>query len=255
VPSEELSQALTQVEWANQEVQDLNAAIGQYAATKPYALVVELNAKTGLYDTLVRSTGPIAPGVLKCTTQAVAHLWSALDYLAAALAKKNRHDPRGAFFPVAENRHRFIDAEYQRKRKRYFGETAAKMLDRLEPYRGGKGAFLYSLRELNKPSKHERFMTVGDLASGVHIKHLKVESFGPFTIPNPSAWGSLEEGIVLFSGVKDQYVEHEIEVPVSVAFRETGLFKNQPVVPVLVQLVDGVKRVLETFDAAVFLEE
>jgi len=252
MPSDELRDASTKLEWAQKDIDDVNAAIIAFATANPYRIVKEVDPQTGEEATIARGYGPIATGIARAVTHAVESIWSPLDYLASALAKRQSVTDR-VYFPTDETRHEFITAKKQRDRERRFGKVAAALFNRIEPYGGGKGAFLHALRNLNNPNKHHGLMAIGTAMSGMHIRSIKVTSAGPFRVPTPDPNQSLEDGITLFIGVPEQEIEHNIGVAVNVAFRDIGIFKNEPVVPVLVQLRDGVKRVLETFDAAIFL--
>ena len=175
----DLSSARAKLNWANAQIDILDAEIRAFIECNPYSvrekpkphlqLQREPNAaqrdlfdKGRFYEILL--TEKIPKGIDTSTGMIIQALRDSLDHLAHALAEKNGAvEPKDVYFPITETKDGFPDPRTQRKIAR-LSEDDRTAIEALKPYQGGND-LLYAIHWLNNKSKHRKLIAI---AAGVH---------------------------------------------------------------------------------------
>jgi hypothetical protein len=208
------------------------------------------------------------PSLSLAAGDVIHNLRAALDHLVQHLYLTNNPgataDPDISFF-VGKRR---TGAEWEtefRKKAAGLDARALQELLALEAYRGGKGHRLWALNELNNIDKH-RLLLVIDLHPprfnvGACLTEMLQQNFrehwerlgaGPWPFPpfpdvfvNPAKSRPLQVGDVIEVGAPDEEVRQELRFAPVVAFSEPGICEGQPILEVLVDIMQHVEQAIE----------
>lgn len=193
------------------------------------------------------------------------NLRCSLDHLAHYLVTIEQHSPgpfRNVYFPIASSADKY-ETEKGGKIGRA-GDVAIKIIDRIEPYRGGHGHDLWVLNKLNIADKHHLILAAG-LSNPYHSmsrskrNHMMKDFLGITESPLGDAELSvafqtqpafshfpLKRGDILAVIPNDEVDEH-MQFTFNIAFYKTEVLEREPVVAKLRILANSVRSVMRTF--------
>jgi hypothetical protein len=236
----DLSSARAKLNWANSQINILDAEIRGFIDRKPYriwekpkpklqrepnAAQRDLFEKGRFFKIILTEDIPIefkvAAGMI------IQAIRDSLDHLTHALAKKNGAvKTTDVGFVIAPSESEFLGTGAQRKLRR-LSETDRQIITALKPYKGGND-LLYSLHWLNNKSKHRELMAIATGADEFgfgggpdHIRRMLI-------LP-PGNTFSPDEQIICIDA--DQNMQFNLTS--TVAFREIGHAQGQPVIETL----------------------
>lgn len=264
-PEERRGSANRKIEWAHHHIRHLNTEIRSFldAEPSPYGVCPERNPQTGQLVYYVTSLPGIPLEVSLIAGDACHGLRSALDHLAYQLWRSVANDTSGGGrhvnFPV------FSSAEkYKTQRKtvvQMIGEDATKLIDALEPYKGGKGEPLWRLSELDNADKHRVLLTGGLYyksfspvptiqalmrAQGAPSDLVQALSRIPNLLPRDRLF-PLKVGDVLYVGPPEMEANPKMNFRFDIALNEAGIAEGQPIVEFLQQMAQFVGLVVDCF--------
>lgn len=189
----DLLDAQASVDWAKAQIPALEKRLKAWERTDPYAAIVEHDPDTGENLIVIRRTRPADLSFNVETGVVINAIRSALDLLAAALARRNGVIPdRNTHFPIFRTVDGFNDVRRgieSAKCKKWLREADRLTIKALRPY-GGGDEFLYPFDHLDSMRKHERLVTIIPIIRSFAI----------------SAWGKPPGGRLVWEGDHDKAV-------------------------------------------------
>lgn len=235
--------ARAKLDWAERQINVLDAEIRAFLKEQPYAITVDSETEPGIRYYIMDQTGPI-PDIISAGIGAViAPQRDCLDLLATALAKQaNAKRPRDVYFPICKSEAAFRD-EVAGKKIRELSLIDRAVIESLKPYQGGND-LLYALHALNIKSKHHDLLTVFG-APGQFMFGAKEGQAGGY-VRRIAVWAHDNSpypghACMMF----DADPEVELKVTVDVAFSETGPAHGKPVVETLREFSSLIKSILD----------
>ena len=169
---------------------------------------------------------------------------SALDLLAAALAKRNgvppNHDTR---FPTFRSMQDFLDPLEGMEGKKWLPRAEIAIIKSLKPYEGGNN-LLWRLHQLDILRKHKRLISVVIKPFILNVIAFGATDHGPIV----SAIRRLENETILVE-LPAAAPEPQIQTTLTIAFNELALgISGEPAVPLLRQFGEEVAGIIALFD-------
>jgi hypothetical protein len=264
---------------AYHHIEELEARIKTFLDSEPYKVGIkphpELSNATYHY---LASAKPVVRGIPVIAGEVLQQTRSALDHLAWHLveigcAKQgivlSRTEQKQIGFPIIDTD---SPTEYEASRKRKIkGVTQAAIdaIDATKPYKGGND-LLWKLHQLNNIDKHRLLIAVGSAVAnfsaprflrrgltdyledrGVDVPSI-IDLSEPlnFKLIPDAAYRKcpLNEGDELVFGFSDVLDENEeMRFTFEIVFNETGVVECEPILPLLVQMVDYVNNLILGF--------
>jgi hypothetical protein len=241
-----LSAARAKLDWADRQINVLDAEIRGFLEEKPYAISIDSETEPGIRYYIMDQTGPI-PDIISAGIGAViAPQRESLDLLATALAKNNgATKPNDVYFPVCKSETIFREA-ITSKKIRELSSLDRAIIENLKPYQGGND-LLYALHSLNTKSKHHDLLTIfAAVKSSAFIPKNGGGCVRRFTAWEPDSVPSPYPGKVCVRFDADPGVE--FDVTADVAFREVGPAHSQPVIETLREFSRLTNSIISLFD-------
>jgi hypothetical protein len=245
------------IERADEHIDNLDCAILRFRRKNPYTVIREDEPDSG--DAIYRARVTATPPVYWATFagDAAHNLRSALDLLIWQLVLANSGTPgKHTMFPIAENA-----SDYKPGGGRYVSgicDDAKEVLDALKPYKGGNDA-LWRLHRLDANDKHQLLAVIAaayesfvvDFTEVLSIMDERWAEFGPWPMemePRERHFPLIDGDVLLRveSGAEsepDTYPKFVLEIALS----DGEVVKGEPVIPVLRELSDYTKGVIEAF--------
>ena len=136
---------------------------------------------------------------------------------------------------------------------------ARRLVERLQPYNGGRGDAIFRLHELDIVDKHRLLVPVGGAHTNIKWELKMANRFdGGFlpaiTVPltPDQKHFPLKNGDVLFRFGPGPDHQNKFEFVFEVAFGEGQIFDGEALVPTLKQLIDFTERLIKVFARQVF---
>jgi hypothetical protein len=252
----DLSSARAKLNWANTQINILDAEIRAFIDRKPYSVREkpkpklqregniaqrELFEKGRFFEIIL--TEEIPDGIKASAGMTVQAIRDSLDHLAHALAKKNGSTKTtDVYFVIADSEAEFLGSRAQRKLRRISGPDR-QIIAALKPYKGGND-LLYALHWLNNKSKHREMIAV---ATGVDPSKTKMRG-GPgqvrkmLFLPRGNTFCP-DEPIICIDADKDI----EFSLTATVAFREIVQTPGQSVVGTLHEFSRLANSIIDLF--------
>ncbi len=240
----ELTGARLKIERAKKHISDFDKERLAFLATDPYVTIAKFDSESNVTQSIMGPL-PILPDSLATIAgDAAQNLRTALDYIAAELARNNGGDPTKVYFPIAESADKY-KAELNGKTKGVSSE-AIKVFDRIEPYDGGNGRLLWALHTLNNADKHRLLVSVGsNIARTVQL------TMGPSPVPRTFSAlmlaPGLEEGYILGEVEGNTEPNNYIKFSFDIAFGEPEILEGEYVVPTLTYMAGMVESIVNYF--------
>lgn len=173
---------------------------------------------------------------------------SALDHVACCLASQNgARNTNGVSFPFSRIGKDHLQEVAKNKIKKLSKDAQEAVLD-LQPYRGGNHP-LWILHELDLIDKHRALLMCGVVTSRFHGEF---SSDYPIKMSLPPIYGSLKEGIHLFTIPEDAEFNQKLQVDINVGFNELVELQGQPVIAILNDSIKLVESIISSFEARFF---
>jgi len=155
----EFSDIYDQLEWADRQIDIISHEISAFLKTNPYKITREPYSN-GTHDAFyIEMTSSLPRSLTPAVASAVQSQRSALDYLAVALANRNRPGcGNDAAFPFAISEDEFSKKHILKKISKLSPDDQER-IKALKPYKGGND-YLFALHWLNIEAKHRRLNAV-----------------------------------------------------------------------------------------------
>ncbi len=248
------------IDRAKKHFADLQAAVTAFESRKPYSFTMEIDSQTGYEIYRYRQSEPIPVEWGAIIGDCIHNLRSSLDLLANELVISNGGKPtRYTNFPVGSDLANFESIV----ESALLGANAdaIKLVRELKPYDGGDTA-LYSLHQLDIRDKHRLIVPVAAAHSVIAAKFdMRPPGAQHFpqgrwlTGPPLDRKFPLKDGDQILSynrAPSDMNDQTEFNFGFEIAFGEGEVFKGEPVVPTLKQLVDFVEGTINIFARNIF---
>lgn len=240
----DLSGCRVKIERAKKHISDFDKERLAFLATNPYVTIAKFDPESNVTRSIMGPLPLLPDSLATIAGDAAQNLRTALDYLAAELARLNGGDPKRVYFPIAESAEKY-KAELSGKTKGIPPE-AIKVFDLIEPYGGGHGQMLWVLHSLNNADKHRLLVSVGsNIARTVQIT----------MSPSPRMYSALmlapglQEGLVLGEVEGNTEPDSHIKFTFDIAFGEPQILEGEYVVPTLTYIAGMVETIVNHFAA------
>jgi hypothetical protein len=157
MPILDLRGAYAKLDWADGQLNILDAEARTFLARNPYRVVADTNPDFTGRVLIIELTEQIPTSLRTGVGMVVQAFRDSLDYLAVALAEHNGAvEPKDVYFPIADSKERFAERATQRKMRR-LSTKHREIITGLEPYKGGND-LLFALNSLCNKSKHRALL-------------------------------------------------------------------------------------------------
>ena len=206
------------LERAQKHIQELDAELGSFFASNPYPISYKRDPETRRLIYCVRNTRALPPILSAISGDAIQNIRSSLDYLAVGLFRsipqKPQNDnasPKRIYFPIFDSVKQYkSEGRGAIPRLR---PDATKLIDAVEPYKGGAGHILWVLHRLSIVDKHRMLVMIGSaygIGIGDHMQRMAADMDPIFEALNPPdlfigprSVVPLEDGHELFTDAPD----------------------------------------------------
>lgn len=240
---DDLLDANASAHWARTQVPILQERLTKWHHARPYKLAVEPDSKTGEKFIVAYQALPLDPIMVADVGAIINATRSALDLLAAALAKRNRVKPSPkTHFPIYKLRRDFLFAIKRIEKEQWLTKRQITEIKRLKPYKRGDG-LLYPLHQLDIMRKHERLIDARPVIS----------SFRYFGVPGGRPdWQRLDDKTVLMRFPSNAVLAlnyGNTNFTSEIMFNEPSLgVMNQPAIPLMRKFNARVVEIIKLFD-------
>jgi hypothetical protein len=240
----DVSGCRAKIERAKKHIIDFDRERVAFLDSNPYVVIPKFNEKSNVTESIMGPMPVIPSEFAVIVGDAAQNLRSALDYLAAELARSNGGNPKLVYFPIFETVEKYI-AESSGKTKG-IADAAKKLMDEIQPYGGGHCAVLWALHSMNNADKHRLLVTISANIAKSAVFKLSPEGnvFSVrFEVPG------LKQGDVLGEVSGDSEADHRINFTFDIAFGEPQVIAGESVVPTLIQMVQIVEAIVLAFES------
>ncbi len=146
--------ALLKLKRAKEHINDLHFQIRQFCESSVHRIAVERDAKTGHETLKLTPTKAVPSDFALILGDAIHNLASALDlawFELTATDTPKKHKIIFPIFPSKEHLEKFIA---DRPKQASIVAVSRKLLDEIQPYKGGNGDAIYSIHHLDIADKH-----------------------------------------------------------------------------------------------------
>jgi hypothetical protein len=257
------------IERVKEQIHHLNGEIAALLNSGVYTIAGENQSDRRRYA--FKLLGPAVPlRIAVVAGEIVHHLRSCFDHVVWALARKNGlPDAERTNFPVCQTPEKFKNAVRDGIIK---GVSASEhpLIEALQPYRSPDppNSILQIVHDLDITDKHRLLVVVTHaLVMGNTLVITKNDcpdpEFGielppPVVGPQGQLLGvqypwAIEDGIevhwIPLRGPHNPKFEMTVNSTVQITFEQVGTLKRAPVIPILIQLCNGVEVAIHTFDS------
>lgn len=156
---------LAKYEWAKEHVNYVNEAVETFLSKKPYTVRRDIDDATGEFVHKIEVAPDIPNDIRFALGDAIHNLRSTLDHAAYAVVEAGTCSPANdTHFPIFNTAQ-----EYTRRRDtRIPGlrKMCYEAFDRIQPYKGGFGHWIWQLHRLDIIDKHRLLLTTSSVAAG-----------------------------------------------------------------------------------------
>lgn len=240
---DDLLDAQASVDWAKSQVPLFAKRFEAWEGKRPYNVSIKRDSNTGDEFLEAVSIKPLDPIINAEAGAIINGIRTALDLLAASLAKRNRVCPSAdTHFPIFASELDMIDPLTGIEGKKWLSRTEQATIKSLKPYKGGDPT-LWSLHHLDIARKHYKLI-------GVSVRIADVFLFGrPPEMPrsrhrldNQSVLYRLPPGRISAS-------EGDAQLSLQPAFEEPAFgLPDHPVITTLRYFATRVTRIIKLFD-------
>jgi len=248
------------VEWAEQHIGDLEAQLRVFHRGKPYEFVTQQHPqKPQRSQLLLRIHKPI-PHTFELRIGDVVHnLRSALDHLACLAVERNGAVvTTNTAFPICRDPGTPTPLALEaliRRQVRGASTSFMRQVLRLQPYEGGDDEPLWCVNRLDIMDKHHQMIPALATYEYVHLDlgAIAGTALGVGHLPGgvlsfpPTVRFPLNDGEVLFEATADEVAQAKPKFTIEVSLGEPKVLEGKPVVPMLADLTQAVRGVIDLF--------
>lgn len=234
------------IERAKTLIQEADARVSDYTGAVDCTLVVGPHPNEEGQSVAISKVAEAVPvEIALIVGDAIHSLRTALDHLVGCLSVANGKSLKGVSFPFDANAKGFAISAPKKIKK--LTPAAQKLIYRMKPYGGGNN-FLYLLNKLDVRDKHQTLSLCAAYLGGWN---------GQFSCDHPiqvstEPFGSLNEGVHIFTFPSEAKFEHNLKITFSVAFADIEGTEGQPVSIILHEFVDLTERIIGIFERRFF---
>lgn len=156
----DLRKCFSKLDWANNQINFLEAETRVFMNRKPYRIFEERHPNLSGRIMKIKLTESVPESIVTNCGMIIQAIHDSLDYLSVALARYNGFiENRDVCFPIAKSKEFFFRETFQKKIK-LLSTRHKEMIKALEPY-GGGNEMLSALHTLNTKSKHIDLIAIG----------------------------------------------------------------------------------------------
>jgi hypothetical protein len=246
---ERLALIRRKVEWAERHFDNLEVIKNRFIESNPYTFDSKPDSKPGhegLHEFFPISIKEIEPSIALLAGDIIHNLRSALDHLVCHLVEVAGNPVTDdTMFPIFRGD---VPNESTLSRKvKGVRDSAKQKIRETEPYKDGKGHYLWVLHKLDIADKHHALLTTihtipnigytlrGSLREGYRAKRAAFPNFGE----------PLEVGKPFLTCIREEYDDMKITFDVSVT--EPGVIERKPVLWLTKALIDKVDSLIIEF--------
>lgn len=246
MPDDPLLSPKLKIERAKSLVQDVDALISDYTGSVPCNLVVGPHPDNeGQHVAIAKVEDAVPNQIALIVADAIHNLRTALDHLACCLSVANGKSLKGVSFPFDSDAKQFKSTAPKKVKK--LSSAARRLIYRLKPYGGGND-FLYLLSKIDIRDKH-RFVAL----CATYLGRWNGQFSCDHSIQvNTKPFGSLNEGVHIFTFPSKAKFEQNLQITFSVAFADIEGTEGQPISTILHQFVDLTERIIGIFERRFF---
>jgi hypothetical protein len=238
----DLTGCRAKIERAKKHISDFDRERLSFLDTNPYVVIAKFDPESNITQSVMGPVPTLPDTLAPIAGDAAQNLRTALDYLAAELARINGSDPKRVYFPISETAEKY-KSELDGKTKGISPE-AIKVFDLIEPYGGGHGQMLWVLHALNNADKHRLLVSVGsNIARTVQMTLSPTPRMFSALLLAPG----LQEGLVLGEVEGNTEPDNHIKFTFDIAFGEPEILEGEYVVPTLTYLAGMVETIVNHF--------
>lgn len=248
-----MSDFYLKIDWANKHIEELHSALDAFIASNPYVVGEKRNPDTRQHIYYAVKVTPVPPEILLITGDILQNIRSALDYLVCHLVRVNNGTvTKSTGFPIFEYVPTTKDekAAFSRKVKG-MRQEAIDIIESIEPYKG-RNNDLWRLHDLNIRDKHRLLLTAGaamwQFNLGQHLRATGILHNATDLWIGRTKTLLVEEGQELIVDPPDAEVNQNIEFQFQVALNETGICEGEPLIMIVRQSLNLVKRLIQRFE-------
>lgn len=234
------------VDWTISQVDVLKRQLMAWDEQPPYRIVSEPHTQVGKKVLRLRDVKPPSPIINAQVGAMINSLRASLDLLVNRLAERTGHAGKeDSHFPICPSRDAFFIGKHAgHKHIRRLSDVDRKIIEELEPWRGGKIPLLYALHELDITRKHRRLINVE--MRPVYAKATGLPPDEPVTFHAISGV-KFEENAIL--GVDDAEPDYsKIEIVFDIRLNEAGPLANAHVTIAIESMAHLVTGIIGKFD-------
>lgn len=234
------------IAWAEQHIQKAEVEIAAFLKLKPYRPCTQLEADTGDKVFRIRQVEPVPKSLPFLVGDALHNISGSLDHLAWRLVEACGGTPsRSTVFPISESKTRY-EAVANGNRIHGINGEAVRILDAIQPYRGGNDLF-WMLREAHNCDKHRHPLGAGIVRGQMRFaKKGGASRFASKWIdPEIPMEDGQEVGRLL--APLDGSDDMDIEIAYQISFIQPLALRGKPVVAFLRQLLSLTNQTVDQF--------
>lgn len=255
MPVADFSSARRLLNWAREDVQELESASRAFLSGDAYEIVQEIDSEAG--ETLVKlRTNPVPDYIIKLASHALWDTKHALDHAACAAVRAFRGDSvEDIHFPIASHpndlEHRLTHIPKNKTEPRYPAVLHQTFRD-FEPYptsdkyTGGGDEFV-ALSKLANDTKHS--IALGTLPTAVIAAAKGVGM--PMRIFQPGRWDSAKQEFTLAAVRPTPKGEVNLEIACYISFRDSEVLRPYSAADILNAFSDMVTTITNDLEKAV----
>jgi hypothetical protein len=245
------------IDWAKTQIPVMQQRFIDWSRADPYEIAEEDDPQTGEVLVVLVRRGPINLSFNVETGTIINTIRSALDLLAAALAKRNGKNPSAdTHFPIFRHHPDFIDPLYGVEGKKWLSTAEIAIIKTLRPYEGGD-EFLWPFHHLDTLRKHERLVDITPTVRAFRLSDFGLR--GTIEVPR-----RLEDKTILFQAEARPVpsipnlrvralrwptaTKGNTHLSYQIVFDEVGAgLSNKPVIPTLARYAARVEEIIGLF--------
>jgi hypothetical protein len=242
---DDLLDAQASVDWAVAQIPVLQKRFMAWMWSGPYESVVEPDPQTGCDLVIIRRTRA-ADLSFNAEAGIIIHaIKSALDMVAAALAKRNGKKPSAdTHFPIFRSHQESFDPLTGIEGKKWLSKAEIATIKAFKPYEGGD-EFLFPFHHLDNMRKHERLIEIVPI-----IQSFVTSGWEGETIGGTPVWEGSKDKAVLFRGrpgARLRVTKSNPNITYAITLNEAaGLLGKKPVFPILRAYAGRVRKSLRS---------
>jgi hypothetical protein len=156
---------LAKYNWAQEHIENFHTAVDLFRRENPHTLGRELDSTTGEFVYKVKTVPDIPERLRFMLGDALHNLRSTLDHAAHAVVEAGSSQPNShTYFPVFDDAKAYISM--LQSRVPGLRQQCYEVFNRIQPYKGGWGHWIWQLHRLDIIDKHRLLLTISTVKVG-----------------------------------------------------------------------------------------